>query len=78
MLYGRGVERNEKVAVELMKIAVSAGSRDALVLLGNCYLYGMGVEKDYKKAFSLYSDAADKNNSAGLANVEICLPQFFF
>ena len=34
--------------------------------LGKAYYYGMGVEKDERKAFEYAKKSADKNNSSGL------------
>ena len=39
---------------------------EAQYYLGKAYFYGMGVEKDLKKAFEYAKKSADKNNSLGL------------
>lgn len=45
VLVGIGVERNAKVAVDLFEIAARAGSINALVRLGECYLEGWVLKK---------------------------------
>lgn len=53
-LYGEGVEMNLEIGIELLNIAISAGSMEALVVLGDCYWSGMGVEEDWEKAVDIY------------------------
>ncbi len=56
-LYGDGVTRDYKMAVEFFEKAAHRGSKDAMEMLGDCYKHGWGVpislgkaEKWYKKA----------------------------
>lgn len=58
--YGYGVEKNAKIAVDLVKIAVNARSLDALLTLGDFYCYGSEVRVDAERAFSCYKAAAEK------------------
>lgn len=64
--YGKGVEKNEKVAFEWYEKAAAQGLAEAQCSLGNTYENGLGVEKDLKKAFELYRQSAEK----GLASAQ--------
>jgi TPR repeat protein len=64
-LFGdHGMVKNEKLAVECLNRAVDEGRKNALlcydhalVLLGYCRLYGLGLEKDAKEAITLFEEA---------------------
>lgn len=54
----RNVEQDEVAAVAMFKNAADAGERAAQCLLGECYYYGEGVDRDYGKAFEWFELAA--------------------
>ncbi|RIB15247.1 kinase-like domain-containing protein [Gigaspora rosea] len=45
---------------------------DGINRLGYCYEYGIGVEKDERKAFTYYQKSAEMNNSNGIYQVGYC------
>jgi len=47
---GIGTEVNPKRAVELYKSSAMNGFKPAVIALGICYLYGIGIKKDVKEA----------------------------
>lgn len=57
---GRGVERNEAKAVELLALAADKGDANAQLNLGIMYAKGRGVAKDESKAFQLWARAAEQ------------------
>lgn len=57
-------KQDYKKALEIFEQNQEDG--EALYYLGKAYLYGMGVEKDEKKAFEYAQKSADKNNPSGL------------
>jgi TPR repeat protein len=65
-LFGKGVPKNETKAVALLQEASAKDAR-AMDQLGNCYHKGIGVTRDDREAFRLYSAAAKLNylDSAG-------------
>ena len=65
-LYGKGVTKNETKAVGLLQEASTKDPR-AMDQLGTCYHKGIGVARDDREAFRLYSAAAKLNylDSAG-------------
>ena len=62
--HGRGVEKDEKKAVELFKVAALKGNAEAIKNLGAFYEFGATgiVEKDEAKAVQFYKIAADLGN----------------
>jgi TPR repeat protein len=48
-----------RAGVGLFKEAAAKGNVDAMFLLGSCYLFGEGVEKDYREAQRWFRRAAD-------------------
>ncbi len=50
----RGVEKNIKLGIELIKKAASEGDPDAILNLGYIYERGEGVKRDFIKAIELY------------------------
>jgi len=60
-LFGRG----EKINKELLSAAKS-GHAEAQSELGSMYRFGEGVQKDYDKAFKLYSKAAEQGHTFAL------------
>jgi TPR repeat protein len=59
-LYGQ--EQDYRQAIVLFEKAAKGNHDDALYQLGQMYLYGRGVERDYLKAYELYSMAAQEGN----------------
>ena len=57
---------NLRQGIEYAKFAVYRGGEQAMNTLGLCYEEGVGVEKDGKKAFELFSQAV-KNGASGFA-----------
>ncbi len=47
------------------------GDVDAYTLIGETYLIGKGVPRDYKKAFEWFSQAADQNNTRAMTNLGV-------
>ena len=70
-----GVERSDGVKVdkkEALKLFLEAGKRgnaDAMCSAGAMVYNGEGQEKDLKKAFELYTDAASLGSLAAVKNV---------
>lgn len=62
-------KRDWKNAIINLRPEAERGDDRAMVILGNMYSDGLGVEKDLKEAFGLYHRAAQKNNSAGIIAV---------
>ena len=61
-LYGEekyNIESNYEKALAYINKAVAVKEKAGIRLLGICYEFGAGVEVDNKKAFELYSQAAD-------------------
>lgn len=58
--------KNWRRAIVHLRPLAEQGDARALVLLGNMYLEGYGVEKDSTEAFLLYHRAATRNNVDGM------------
>ncbi|RIB10228.1 hypothetical protein C2G38_2043659 [Gigaspora rosea] len=43
-----------------------------IIILGNCYREGIGVDKDERKAFELYQKSAEMGNHLGIHNLGLC------
>jgi len=52
-------------AVALLEERSLEGDGDAMWMLGLCCLYGMGAEKDIRKAFSLFRQSRETGNVVG-------------
>jgi TPR repeat protein len=50
-----GIKKDIKKALYWYKKAASNGNTLAMLNLGDCYLNGNDVEKDYNKAFELFN-----------------------
>jgi len=57
---GRGVDKDDKRAVELFTLAADQGHAGAQCTLGNKYADGHGVDRDEKRAVELFTLAADQ------------------
>ncbi len=65
MLHDTGDESHYKEMFENLEKASNAGHADARSLLGDCYFFGLGVEKDQKKGIDLFISAADNGSLLG-------------
>lgn len=63
---GKGVAKDDSVAVYWLEKSSRQGLAESQVILGNCYREGKGVEKDSVKAFELYEQASWCGASLGL------------
>lgn len=71
-LHGKGVEKNEKKALEYLKEAAQDGNAEGACICGECYEEGIGVERDSLSAVKYYEYSADKNYCRGLAQLGRC------
>jgi len=58
--------KNWRRAILHLRPLVEQGDARAMVLMGNMYAEGHGVEKDTTEAFVLYRSAAERNNPDGM------------
>ena len=66
MLSGlRGAEKDEDGAVALLAERVKDGDTDAMWILGECYVFGLGTEQDLVRAKKLYKQSHDGGNKIG-------------
>ena len=71
-LHGSDVlAKNDVKAVELLQEAIDAGNLRAMDQLATCYDKGIGIAVDYKKAFELYSRAAELGFHHSLGNLAV-------
>ncbi len=70
-LYGKGVEKDEARAIELLKEAADQGNVRAMDRLGTCYHKGVGVEQNYAEALRLFSRAAERGYSVAMGNLGV-------
>jgi hypothetical protein len=63
-LYGDGLTKDEKKAIEWFKKASCQNYDWALYHLGTSYYYGRGVAKNYKLSFEYYQKASLQNNAS--------------
>ena len=73
-LEGKGVEKSEAKAIEMLEKAAKGGDAEAMYQLGNFYFYGNSplIGKYYKKAINYYTQAANKGNAAAQAQLALC------
>lgn len=75
--YGYYVDKDKSKAVEYFKECEEYTLGDnyegiraqAMDLLGDCYYYGDGIEKDFKRSFECYLNAAEAGNNSAQCNV---------
>lgn len=60
---GKGVKKDDTLAVQWYRRAIEAGSVTALFFLATCYLNGTGVTKDKEQARAYMQRAADGGNA---------------
>ena len=70
--FGRGVGKNEDMALQCLKRSAKVGNSEAMVLLGNCCEDGVGVEKSELQAFGWYRKAAERGCLTGLQSMGRC------
>ena len=56
-MYGRGIAKDESIALAFFTISAKKGNIEATYKLGNLYYDGKVVEKDQNKAIELYEEA---------------------
>lgn len=56
----RDFENNPDLAVKIIRVSAEKGSAEAWLALGECYNFGIGVEKDINEAVKWYQKAADQ------------------
>lgn len=59
-------KKDWKTAIMNLRPAAEQGDDRAMVILGNMYSEGLGVDKNLEEAFRLYRRSAEKNNAAGI------------
>ncbi|NQY94615.1 MAG: SEL1-like repeat protein [Campylobacteraceae bacterium] len=70
LLYGEGIQKNEKEGERLILIAANKNSMNAKAILGAFYLEGSLLYKqDYKKALSYLESAAKEEHPEALTNL---------
>lgn len=61
------VDKNNLIkAIKYLEIAYAKGMSVAASILGHCYLYGEGVEKDIEKGIALLNEAIEENDTDSL------------
>ncbi len=58
---------------DYLKSSVEGGNLYYMGLLASCYYHGRATRKDDQKAFSLFSEAADKGDPLGIEGLADCL-----
>ena len=56
-------EEHKKIAFSLLEDALKQNDLEAIVVYADCYLQGLGGEKDEKEAFKLYKQASEAGHS---------------
>lgn len=59
------IEKDEKKGIELLQRAVDLGSADACFFMGNIYIDGLQVPRDYDKAEQLLTQSAKAGSAEG-------------
>src|SRR5436305_14703013 len=72
LFYYKDIILYEKKLNELNLRSVRKGDPIAQYNLGNCYYYGYGVKKDYKKAFEWYTKSANNVCAQSQYSLGIC------
>ena len=68
-LYGLGISKNEKLAVEYIQKSADQEYDSAQALLAYLYAEGRVVPVDKKKSINLYKKAAERGNTSALLNL---------
>jgi TPR repeat protein len=72
LLFGKGVEKNQELAVEILKPSSDRGHATAQFGLGYCYHMGEGVRFNGDEAFRLYKLSAEQNHATAQNNLGVC------
>lgn len=72
LFFGRGIEKNQRSAVELWERASALGESRATFNLAVCLQDGYGVEKDETRALALYEQLATQGYYVGLKQAAYC------
>jgi len=72
---GDGVQRDDRRAVELLRIAAEKGNAEAQNNLGFMYTKGRGVEQSDAKAIEWYSRAAAQGHTGAKQNLYVMSPE---
>lgn len=67
--YGRGVERNLSLSVEILRKCAAQGQMYCEEMLGDSYRNGLGVPVDYVEALRLFKLSAGKGNPYAFNNL---------
>ena len=67
--YGRGVDRNLALSVEILKKCASQGQMNCEEMLGDSYRNGLGASVDYAEALRLFKLSASKGNPYAFNNL---------
>ena len=71
--YGKdGITVNRSEGVKWYTKAAECGDSSGMWRLANCFLKGIGVEKDFDKAFLWYERSANKDNPDGQYGLGLC------
>lgn len=76
-LNGKGVVRNDQMAVMWFQKAAEQNHPAAISNLGYCYSNGCGVAVDKQRALSLYKQAADMGNEKGASNYKALFEELY-
>ncbi len=71
--FGKGVGRDEVLAIELYAHACDMKNSEACLSAGRMYEFHHGVDKDDPRAVSFYRRSCDLDDPAGCANLAIML-----
>ncbi len=58
-----------EAAVPILQEAADIGDAEAQNMLGNCYMYGLGIEQDEEEAAKYYQLSADQGNIPAAYNL---------
>ena len=67
--FGWGVDANENIAIDFLKAAASLGWTPAQSRLGEFYLDGYVLPKDYNKALEYFREAEENGNLLAIFNI---------
>ena len=73
-LFGYHTVKNESTAFQLAKAARDKGYMKGSII-GRCYMHGLGVERDPKKAVELWTEAAKAGSYNILTDLALCYEQ---
>ena len=80
-VWGEGVEKNEKIAMEYFREAAETDNTknvDAMLRIGDMYYRGIGVEEDINQALKWYTKAVTRNESENVDVIRIIGRTYYF